>query len=602
VRAIALILALLLLGVPQARAAGPPRPKSVLEMALRVADRMEDPFERYNVQEWSAIFYARIDPARSVGLAQRLISYSGEGTESLVSIAAALAPRDIERALQVLALADNARVSTIQDTFERTLESSPTAARRLFDAVVPLYTEIPSHFPSGEQRWLEWIPKVARRDPALAARIFDWAVARVRQATDPELKSTVLGTAVQVLLPREPERALALTQEMTYLPRRAEALLRVAAALHSRNPEQSRALYREGLDCWEHIPETERKGFWLEFLVPIWAEVEPDEAIALAQRDTDAEHRNMLLYMVYRELWKWDVERAVRLARSLKAAGGPARPEDALAQIAAGVAATDPDRALTIARGIPDGMERTSALQAAIGAIARRSLDRAAALLPLITDKEQRTYLPVSLLEKGGWDRASRVRLLTLAASAARQIPMPRDRVEWMTRAVRENWRTAPATAKRVLHEAYAVACGQSAIDDRDWSLGQVAEAAAEVDLDWGLQVAARIRDERSRGRAVADLCRALARRNPARAVRVATAVSSLPERGRALLEVAEGLLEPSNSAPRQTPFGNRVRRRRSALGPTAIPHVKLCMPSPVSCHLLREHSVLCSIDLHQAL
>src|SRR5205807_10661205 len=111
----------------------------------------------------------------------------------------------------------------------------------------------------------------------------------------------------------------------------------------------------------------------------MWAEVDPIEAEALARRVTEPRERNFVLYLACREMWRQDVDRALRLAHSLPPDAAVGNRDEALAALAAGVAQSDPERALGIAADIHSEFNhgefsREVALQAIITAMAHRNL------------------------------------------------------------------------------------------------------------------------------------------------------------------------------------------------------------------------------------
>jgi hypothetical protein len=308
-------------------------------MALRVAERLEDAGDRENARAEIAIASARVDPARSVALAERLASQSTSHSDGpLPQIALALLPIDVDRALKILFLVEYSPDAAILETFQRSWEQYPVAARRLFDAALPLYKDDLRYFQWPGQRWLELSEQVTEKDPVLGGRIFEWALGRAQRAANPNVRSALLRSAVKAILPRDRERALTLARQISDPEYRGEALLLTAAALRRGLPDRSRALYHEGVECLQAMPEPASRDSWLERAVLMWAEVDPIEAEALARQVTELPRRNFVLYLACREMWRQDVDRAVRLARSLPPDAAVGKRDEALAAVAAGVA------------------------------------------------------------------------------------------------------------------------------------------------------------------------------------------------------------------------------------------------------------------------
>jgi hypothetical protein len=107
------------------------------------------------------------------------------------------------------------------------------------------------------------------------------------------------------------------------------------------------------------------------------------------------------------------VDRALRLARSLPPDAIVGNRDEALAALAAGVAQSDPERALGIAADIHSEFNhgefsREVALQAIITAMAHRNLSRALSLLPRVRDTERKVFFLLELAREKGWNAARR--------------------------------------------------------------------------------------------------------------------------------------------------------------------------------------------------
>jgi hypothetical protein len=541
--------AMLCFSATPVRPSSPPTARAVLDMAQRVADRLEGTGDRETALEEIAIAAGRVDPPRAVALAERLASMTTTYSDGPLSqIALALIPTDIDRALKVLFLVEYSPDAAILQTFERSWEQYPAAARRLFDAAMPLYTGELRYFPAAEQRWLELSGKVARNDPALGKRIFEWALGRAQRAVYPEHRSELLRTAVAALLPRDRERALVLARQIPGPEYRAEALLLTAAALRRDAPDRSRALYREGVDYLQEMSHPEMRDYWRERLVRVWAEVDPIEAETLARQITDLRERNVMLYVTCREMGRQDVDRALRLARSLPPDAAVGNRDEALAAVAAGVAATDPDRALGIAQMIPDRYQRDEALKAVIASLARRRMSQAVALVPRLRDEDGKVFALLTLAQEKGISGSQRRQWLALAAASARRLTIPTYQVEWLTRIAAEGAGPEPDVAKRLLREAYTRALRLERLEDRAGRVVGVAETAVDREPAWAVRIVSRIREGQERDKACGLMAGPLARHDARLALRWAMRCSSLPDRCTAFVRVAEALASPQRN------------------------------------------------------
>jgi len=240
------------------------------------------------------------------------------------------------------------------------------------------------------------------------------------------------------------------------------------------------------------------------------------------------------------------VDRALRLARSLPPDAIVGNRDEALAALAAGVAQSDPERALGIAADIHSEFNhgefsREVALQAIITAMAHRDLSRALSLLPRVRDTERKVFFLLELAREKGWNAARRRQWLSLAAATARRLPDPADRVEWLTRIVTDA-ALGTGIARPLLRQAYALALQRVNASGRDQALTAVAGAAVEREPDWAMRVAGHIHSEAARAGAVRLLSGPLARHDPARALRRAIRCPLLADRCGALVGIAEAL------------------------------------------------------------
>ena len=186
-----------------------------------------------------------------------------------------------------------------------------------------------------------------------------------------------------------------------------------------------------------------------------------------------------MLYLACREMWRQDVDRALRLAHSLPPDAAVGNRDEALAALAAGVAQSDPERALGIAADIHSEFNhgefsREVALQAIITAMAHRNLSRALSLLPRVRDTERKVFFLLELAREKGGHAARHRQWLSLAAATARRLPDPADRVEWLTRIVTDA-APEPGIARPLLRQAYALALQRVNANGRDQALTAVA-------------------------------------------------------------------------------------------------------------------------------
>ena len=248
---------------------------------------------------------------------------------------------------------------------------------------------------------------------------------------------------------------------------------------------------------------------------------------------------------------------AERIARSITSESSKAT---ALAEVAAAVAATDPDRAERIARSITSESSKAKVLAVVAAAVAATDPDRATRLMAdadhiarSIADKSEKA---TALAEIGTAvaatdpDRAERIaRSITSEPSKAKVLAVVAAAVA----------ATDPDRATRLMADADHIARSIADKSEKATALAEVAAAVAATDPDRAERIAQSVTNEYFKAKVLTEVAAALAATDPVRAERTARSITGESYEVSALANLAKALA--ATDQPRAHHSGNPIMR-----------------------------------------
>ena len=261
---------------------------------------------------------------------------------------------------------------------------------------------------------------------------------------------------------------------------------------------------------------------------------------------------------------------AERIARSITSESSKAK---VLAEVAAALAATDPDRAERIARSITSESSKAKVLAEVAAALAATDPDRATRLMAeadhiarSITDKsEKATALAevAAALAATDPDRAERI---------ARSITSESSKAKVLAEVAAALAATDPDRATRLMAEADHIARSITDKSEKATALAEVAAALAATDPDRAERIARSITNEYFKAKVLAEVAAALAATDPDRAEHTARFIVGESYEVSALANLAKALA--ATDPPRAHLSGNpmlRVWRLRAMVAAIVI-------------------------------
>ena len=248
---------------------------------------------------------------------------------------------------------------------------------------------------------------------------------------------------------------------------------------------------------------------------------------------------------------------AERIARSITSESSKAK---VLAEVAAALAATDPDRAERIARSITSESPKAKVLAEVAAASAATDPDRAARLMAdadhiarSITDKsEKATALAevAAALAATDPDRAERI---------ARSITSESPKAKVLAEVAAASAATDPDRAARLMADADHIARSITDKSEKATALAEVAAALAATDPDRAERIARSITNEYFKAKVLVEVAAALAATDPDRAEHTARSIVGEPYEVSALAILAKALA--ATDPPRAHLPGNPMMR-----------------------------------------
>jgi Caspase domain len=357
-----------------------------------------------------------------------------------------------------------------------------------------------------------------------------------------------------------------ITQSITDKDQKGYALIAVAEAVTSSDPDQAGQLLAEAERIAQYITDEKDKRKLLQRLAVDVAATDPDRAEALARSIADKDTEAFALCDVAKAVAATDPDRAERIARSMTNYDGISGTE---AAIAVAVAATDPDRGERIARSLLGGNGKDLTLRQVAEAVAATDPDRAERIVGSITDegiKEWALRSVATAVADIDPDRAERIawsipneheKALALldvvmavadidpdrAERIARSIRLENDKAVALSRVAAAVAATAPDRAALLLADAERL--DQSDTTGRAWRDAhrvQVAVALAATDPDRGERIVGSLPASEwnhEKDRAVGQFAEGVAASYPDRAERIALSIPDKDFKEIALRNVA---------------------------------------------------------------
>jgi len=225
---------------------------------------------------------------------------------------------------------------------------------------------------------------------AAAKAALDDALAAARAIDDDRKRAYALNSLVWSLHPVDPDQALDIARTIE-LPRpRADALANIARGLAATDPVRSRQIGIEGLQAAREIEDEHQRDWVLRDLAQTLAKVDTGKALETARAIASASMRVQSLAVVAYEVADASPEEssalfdeALELARTKEGSGG-------LGDVAARLAAVDPERALDLAMTIESSYYRTWRVEQVLRTVADRDLDEALTLADMVGEQTVR--------------------------------------------------------------------------------------------------------------------------------------------------------------------------------------------------------------------
>jgi phage gpG-like protein len=442
----------------------------------------------------------QLDPGGRPTAAQCVQLLAGSrGTAAPGTVAAELAARakadyDADDQKSAAALAD--RKARLLDDAER-IARSITDERRQAQALTGIAS------------------RVATADPGGAARLFADAERTVRSITDrgqvapPPSRPSATEVLVEVargMAAVDPDRAERIARSITSVYFKAEALVGVVRGMAAVDPDRAERIARsiEG-----RVSVFTLKWKQAEALVGVASEVaavDPDRAERIARSITDQRRQAEALIGVANRVAAENPRRATRLfadaeriAQSIINSSEEYQAMELLGEIAAGVAANDPDRAERIAQSITEEYCEAGALIGVANRVAAEDPGRA---IRLFADAER--------IAQSITDYAEEYGAHLLCEIAAEMAALDPSRAERIAQSITEEYYEAgaligvanrvaaedPGRATRLFADAERVAQSITLMPER---LGDIAAGVAALDPSRAERIAQSISDEMDR-------------------------------------------------------------------------------------------------------
>jgi hypothetical protein len=308
-------------------------------------------------------------------------------------------------------------------------------------------------------------------------------------------------------------------------------------------PERAVEFYRRAEAADPQAPDT-LAGWYMANTVRVFARTDPHRALGLARHISRRWNRVVALCEVAEALADRDAAAAAAIVdEALAEARSDDRPDyraGLLRRVVRALRLVDHGAALTLARTIPDALQRARALVPVAGAFAQRRPEEAHAVLEEalravgeVTGQEPR-YLQVELVE--AWAQADP----RAAVTVARRIRSPRLRVRALAALVPALAAREPAMAKRI--GAEVLAKGAPAYDEHEPWRERILHVLVRLDAAVALEAATRSGDARSW--LLPQVARQAALLDASSARMLADRLPRPEERDWALVGVAEALVE----------------------------------------------------------
>jgi hypothetical protein len=370
--------------------------------------------------------------------------------------------------------------------------------------------------------------KAARLGPAAEPPDFGWA---------PDSRSVVTGDGRSLPVEAAPP---APEPRKPPAPEPTRPVRREPPKPSAQQVSKARAMLDEAQGIARKLGDEELRSRALSLVAQARAKVSMEQGLALARTIGDGYQRSWTLYLLAEQLAQTDPTGSAAAAEEALRAAGSAKPDQqgmALRNVAVLLAKTDVERALAVARSIPDDVARAPALAGVASALAEMEAQvpsetnadatpQDAGSTPAEAEPTRSAQLAAEALElaRGIADAQDRdVALFGVAWQLAKTQPETALQATSEMSPKKGRWRAqvalaaAEALAKTDLERALEVASG---IEEKPWpsrALRRVALAAAEADSARAEEIARSIEDDEERANALAGLARAWAGAEQAR-------------------------------------------------------------------------------------
>ncbi|MCP2323370.1 hypothetical protein HDA40_001877 [Hamadaea flava] len=472
----------------------------VEEIARTIADPSLPPRTRATVVQT----IADRDPEQAIAVA-RTLTGSSEHVDALTSAATTIAATDIENALEMVKIIADPRLSA---------------------------------------RALAMVAKVVvDHDPPRAVAIAIEA-SELPSAASTEQRAQLLTDLVHTIGLVDPHRAEQLARTIADPGARSRALLDVAAALSSADPQHAVRLLEDAEQAVSLITELHTQAQTLTNLMPAIADRNPTRAEEHANAITEPATRLKALSLIARTVAPTDLARAVRILQSAEDIARTIPDSDAqiraLTESATAIATHDAARALQIVNAIADPRHLTHALATLAKTLAEvdpghalQLVDDALRAARRIADDYQQSDAYGNIAQTIASSLPER------AEQLARTLADPEGQARALLAVAQGLVTDDPKRAAQVGIEAAQVACSITRLFQRTMVLTGAVRIIAVGDRRAAEQIARTIDHASARSQSLAEVAKMTARADSDYAERVARTIPRREVEAQCLLELA---------------------------------------------------------------
>ncbi|CAN5170722.1 hypothetical protein BH24PSE2_BH24PSE2_14830 [soil metagenome] len=320
-----------------------------------------------------------------------------------------------------------------------------------------------------------------------------------RNANEPESIYRI-HEAMSALTARDPQRAMKIAGRLEPESLRADAEQSVILTWSQNDPETA-------IQYIESLPPSRQRRYFKQTAAAHYAREHPEEALAWAQRSSGQAGME-LMFAVLNEIAEQDPQRALDAAETL---GSRMLSQRALQSVISHLAWQNPEAAARHLGRVPEGIERSAALEQIAGAWAQQDFEAASAWVTGL-EEPQRSRAVIGMGRQLAWEDPMRAARLIDRLDGAARVDL--------IRSVASGYATQDPMQAQTWISQFESEPNYSEL------VSLVAQHVAEQDPDAALKIADRIDDTSERDLAIGSIVSTWANADPATA---AEYVASLP-------------------------------------------------------------------------